>query len=196
MRRIFEEIYRRNAWGGDESVSGPGSSRSRGADFAAELIALVQRLGIRSVLDAPCGDFNWMQDVAGAFEIYTGIDIVPELVDANQSRFESPDRTFVCGDLTRDPLPRADLILCRDGLVHFSFADIHAALDNFRRSGSRWLLATTFIDVPANEDIATGEWRVLNLEKAPFYFPTPLALVDEKCPHTGGTDKRLGLWEL
>jgi hypothetical protein len=39
---------------------------------------------------------------------------------------------------------------------------------------------------------------VLNLERAPFGFPSPLALIDERCTHSAGIDrdKRLGLWEL
>jgi hypothetical protein len=36
------------------------------------------------------------------------------------------------------------------------------------------------------------------MQAAPFNFPAPLALIDEKCTHTGGVyrDKRLGLWKL
>ena len=96
------------------------------------------------------------------------------------------------------PLPRADVILSRDGLVHLSLADCLAALRNFKHSQSGWLLATTFIHFPANSDIATGGWRQLNLQKPPFDFPPPHRLIDEKCLHSGGiyADKRLGLWEL
>ena len=67
------------------------------------------------------------------------------------------------GDITRDALPRADVILCRDCLVHFSFKDIFAAIDNFKKSQSRYLLATTFIAFSENLDVATGEWRRLNM---------------------------------
>jgi len=42
----------------------------------------------------------------------------------------------MCCDITSDPLPRADVILCRDCLVHFSLADAQAAIGNFARSGS------------------------------------------------------------
>ena len=92
----------------------------------------------------------------------------------------------------------ADVIICRDGLVHLSFADARAAIRNFRRSGSRYLLATTFVRRTENTDIPTGGWRVLNMEAEPFCFPVPLALVDERCTHSGGAyvDKRLALWEL
>ena len=129
---------------------------------------------------------------------YTGVDIVAELIAANASCYTTERRRFVCADMTRDHLPQADLILCRDGLVHLSFADARAAIRNFRRSGSRYLLATTFVNQSRNLDVATGGWRVLNLQAAPFFFPEPLALIDERCMHSDGRyrDKRLGLWRL
>ena len=129
---------------------------------------------------------------------YTGIDIVEDLIAAVAERHAAPNRRFGCADMTRTPLPAADLILCRDGLVHLSYIDARAALRNFQRSRSRYLLATTFSGRARNRDVPTGGWRVLNLEKPPFRFPPPLAEIDERCVHSGGIyrDKRLALWEL
>jgi len=199
QRATFTRIFDTNAWLNAESVSGPGSTKARGADFRAALVALLDDRGVTSIVDAPCGDFNWMQDVLDVRHLsYTGVDIVAALIAENGRRYGTPTRRFVCADFTRADLPAADLILCRDGLVHLSFADARAAIRNFRRSGSRYLLATTFVDRTHNADVPTGGWRVLNLEAAPFDFPPPLALVDERC--TGGDgryrDKRLGLWAL
>jgi hypothetical protein len=187
QQATFTAIYRANAWGDAESVSGPGSTRARGADFQQELISLLDGRGVRSIVDAPCGDFNWMRQVLADRELlYTGVDLVEELTARNARDHAAPDRRFVSADITRDGLPRADLIICRDGLVHLSFADAQAAIENFRRSGSRYLLATTFIERSRNRDVPTGGWRTLNLEAAPFHFPSPLALVDEHCTHSGG----------
>jgi SAM-dependent methyltransferase len=198
MAEIFSHIYHQNVWGHPESPSGPGSTASRGADFSDELVALLRRLDTRVLLDAPCGDFNWAGPVADAVERYLGVDVVPELIARHQQEHTGPGRRFICADLTSDPLPQADVILCRDCLVHFSCPDIEGALRNFQRTGSRYLLTTTFIDRDANVDIATGEWRPLNLEAPPFRFPPPLDMVDEKCTHSGGgyRDKRLALWAL
>jgi hypothetical protein len=140
-----------------------------------------------------------MRQVLAARDIqYVGVDIVDELIARNSREYAAPNRRFLCLDMTRDELPRADLILCRDALVHLSFADARAAIRNFRRSGSRYLLVTTFVRVQRNMQIPTGAWRVLNMEAPPFSFPAPLALIDERCTHSGGLyrDKRLGLWEL
>ena len=72
------------------------------------------------------------------------------------------------------------------------------ALDNLRAGDVPYLLTTTFPGCEANEDIATGDWRPLNLERPPFSFPPPLALVDEQCSEGGGQfrDKSLGLWRV
>jgi hypothetical protein len=91
-----------------------------------------------------------------------------------------------------------DLVLCRDCLVHLSFANIHHAIANLKRSGTCWLLTTTFPDASANRDIDDGDWRVLNLQYAPFLFPAPLAVINEGCTEAGGdyADKSLALWRV
>lgn len=199
QQATFTEIFQANTWGNAESVSGMGSTQARGADFQQELIALLDEWNIRSIVDAPCGDFNWMRNVLAHRDLhYTGVDIVEELIAANSDFHGAENRRFLCADMTRAELPQADLIICRDGLVHLSFADARAAIRNFRRSGSRYLLSTTFVGRSSNSDVPTGGWRVLNLELRPFSFGPPLALIDERCTHTGGIyrDKRLGLWDL
>ena len=199
QQATFTAIFESNVWGDAESVSGPGSTQARAADFQQDLMSLVDRLNVGSIVDAPCGDFNWMRGALGPRDLpYTGVDIVEALIARNSSLYATPNRRFVCMDMTRADLPRADLIICRDALVHLSFADARAAIRNFRRSGARYLLATTFVNRPRNTDVPTGGWRVLNLERPPFSFPAPLALIDERCTHSGGLyrDKRLGLWEL
>jgi len=198
MENVFTEIYRSNAWGGTESVSGPGSTQQRGASFRDDLLAALHDLGTRALLDAPCGDFNWIGPVADAIDRYIGVDVVPEIIAGNLRRHSGPNRQFLRLDLTRDPLPPADVVLCRDTLVHFSFADIWRALANLQRSDARYLITTTFIGDRENEEIATGGWRPLNLERPPFCFPPPQRLIDERCWHTGGiyADKRLGVWRM
>jgi hypothetical protein len=197
-RKVFTRIYATNAWGCTESVSGPGSTRARAATFLGDLVELLRRLEVRSLVDAPCGAFSWIEEAADAVPAYLGVDVVPDIVAANAKGHARPGRSFQCLDLTRDLLPPSDVVLCRDGLVHFSLADIQAAFDNIARSGSTYLLTTTFVGPRENGDIRTGSWRPLNLERAPFLLPPPLAAIDEHCEHTGGIyrDKRLALWAI
>jgi SAM-dependent methyltransferase len=198
LEAVFTDIYQRNAWGSPESVSGPGSTLQRAADFRDELRRLIVGVGCRTLLDAACGDFNWMAAVADAVPHYIGVDVVRDLIEVNRRRHAAPGRTFLHADVAADRLPRADVVLCRDCLVHFSTRDVRAALRNFKRSGATYLVATTFIAVRNHPDIATGEWRPINLQAPPFNFPRPLALLDERCLHSGGiyADKRLGLWRM
>jgi hypothetical protein len=198
MRRVFSAIHEGKLWGEGESSSGPGSTRDRAATFLPDLIELVQALRIATLLDAPCGDFNWAAPLSDAIERYVGIDVVPALIDANRRHWSSDRRRFLCRDFVRQRLPSADVVLCRDGLVHLSARDIFSAVGNLRRSGAEYLVATTFVDDRPNPDIATGEWRPLNMQRPPFSFPAPLELIDERCHHTGGiyADKRLALWRF
>ena len=197
-RQIFAGIFQHNGWGDIESASGPGSNVARASLFRADLEALVRDLGVGTLLDAPCGDFNWLSTFDLPLERYTGVDIVPALIARNRAAFGTRRRRFLLRDMVSDRLPRADLILCRDGLVHLTNAEIAATLENFRRTGAIWLLATTFVDRRENQDIATGGWQPLNLAAAPFCLPPPLRLIDEQCTGYGGAyrDKRLGLWRL
>jgi len=198
LRRVFVQIYRARAWPGSESVSGPGSGVARTALIRADLQALLRELQVRSLLDAGCGDFNWMKETELPGCRYIGVDVVPELIARNRVRHGGAGREFRTADLTRDRLPAVDLIFCRDCLVHLSLDDALRALANFRRSGSRYLLATTFVERAENPDIATGDWRPLNLERPPFGLPAPLWSIDERVPveHGPNPDKRLALWRL
>ena len=160
------------------------------------LLEVIERYSIRSLLDAPCGDFMWMKELELPIESYVGIDIVEKLIELNTAQFQSPGRQFLVGDLTCVSLPKSDLVLCRDCLVHFSYADVFRALSNMKKSGSRFLLTTTFRRLGENHDIETGGWRALNLLRAPFCLPAPLAYFQDWCPDPKYSDKSFGLWDL
>jgi SAM-dependent methyltransferase len=197
-REIFTDIYRRRLWANRETVSGPGSTRRRAASFREDLRALLANLDTHVLLDAGCGDFNWMVELGDAVDSYIGVDVVSELIAYNTRQYGRPGRTFLCRDITSDPLPRADVILCRDCLVHLSLADVGAAVRNFVRSGSTYILTTSFFDIEHNAEITTGGWRELDFQRPPFLFPPPLATIDERLVDAEGRyrDKRFALWAL
>ena len=195
----FERIEQTNLWGAASSVSGLGSEDPATAAVREMLPPLLQRLGAHSLLDAPCGDAGWINQ-ADLGVRYVGIDIVPELIARLQGRAASGEVTgeYHLADITVDPLPRCDAILCRDCLVHLSFANIGRAVANFRASGAVWLIATTFPEWQGNVDCEDGDWRALNFERAPFNWGTPVELLNENCLEAGGgwRDKSLGVWRL
>lgn len=191
LKRVFGGIHRRNLWGANETVSGEGSTLARTETLRAELPRLLRELGARSLLDAPCGDFNWMRQIDLDGIDYTGLDIVPAIIRRNEELYGTPYVRFAVADITRGPLPRADVILCRDALDHLSLRRVRRAIAWFRESGSSYLLATTHPSAP-NDDIPSGHWRPLDLTKPPFAFPQPLQTIVEN-PERG---KLLGLWRL
>jgi hypothetical protein len=190
--RIFGQIYQHNSWQSPESRSGPGSTLERTEVLRRELPVVLSRLGVRTLVDAPCGDCNWRQHMEIDLDAYIGVDIVPALIEDNRRRYRHINWKFEVADLIKDPLPPADAVLCRDALIHLSLADITQALSNIRRSGAKYLLATSHEAISVNTDITTGGWRSVNLMLAPFHLPAPLDRIVEN-PQTG---KILGIWTL
>lgn len=192
---IFSDIFEHNFWGDSETVSGDGSRLDRTDKVRAALPVLIHDLGIRTFLDIPCGDYNWMKLVEMEID-YIGADIVEPVILQNRSQYTGKNRKFVVLDLLADQLPEVDLIFCRDCLVHFSNKDIFTALKNFKLSGSRYLLTTTFTKRVENQRIVTGEWHPVNLSIAPFFLPEPSLLVDDSYDSPNYFDKQLGLWKI
>ncbi|MEU3269896.1 class I SAM-dependent methyltransferase [Saccharomonospora sp. NPDC006951] len=195
---VFGYIYRHNLWASAESVSGQGSEEAATRLLRTAIPALLREKGISSIADVPCGDFGWLGDTGLGVERYFGADIVPGLIERNRRRFARPGYRFEVLDLTVGPLPTVDLVLCRDCLVHLTFAQAMAALRTIARSGARYLLTTTFPGLEVNVDAETGDWRPLNLRLPPFGFGEPEALIVEGCREGGGSyaDKALALWPV
>jgi len=199
LAQRFRRIHDTNLSGAPASASGLGSEMDATAVLRAELPRLFEKLAITSLLDAPCGDAGWINSTNLRVRII-GVDIVPSLIERLQVRAAAGEikGEYCLADITRDPLPRCDAILCRDALVHLSFANIERTVANFLRSGAGWLIATTFPEWLTNRDCEDGDWRPLNCERAPFDWGPPLELLNENCPEAGGSwrDKSLGVWRL
>ena len=194
---VFEEIYKKNRWAANESVSGIGSSLAETEAIRKTIPKLLKDLEIDCLLDIPCGDFYWMREMDLDVD-YIGGDIVSELVTENQRLYGRYGRRFETIDIINDSLPEADLLLCRDCLVHFSYQNIFKALRKIKASNCTYVLFTTFTKRDKNQDIPTGAWRPLNLQVEPFNFPPPILLLNEECKEADGEymDKHLGLWKV
>jgi hypothetical protein len=190
---VFTEIYRRNIWGYQETVSGGGSTLQYTRNLRESLPMLIGELGVHTLLDLPCGDLHWMSEVKLPVTHYIGGDIVPGLVEHAQVRYGRSSREFRTLDLCKDVLPQADLLLCRDCLIHLSEEMIFLALSNIIRSDFKYLLTTTYPE-GRNRTIRTGDWFTLNLCAPPYNFPAPVRTIDDWVP---SFDRRqLALWEI
>jgi len=192
----FSRIYERNYWKGGDSASGSGSSIEYTTNLRSQLPELFGRFSIQSVLDAPCGDFNWMKEVVSTTPInYIGGDIVKPLIQQLDETFSSERVKFMHLDITKDSLPQTDLMICRDCLFHLSFADTRSMLENFVLSDIPYLLTTTHTNDGSfqNHDIVTGDYRLIDLYSEPYNFSrTPLMIIDDWVPP--GSERTMCLW--
>jgi 2-polyprenyl-3-methyl-5-hydroxy-6-metoxy-1,4-benzoquinol methylase len=195
-RAAFTQMYQKNGWFVAESTSGPGSTLGATEPIRAMLPRIIHELNIHSLLDAGCGDFNWMKEVDLPEVKYTGVDVVDRIIiERNIAAYGSASRHFMVADVTRDALPKVDLIFCRHCLPHLPNNLVQRALRQFKHSGSTYLMTTTFPELRRNQDTFTGGFRPLNLQLPPFQLPAPLMMIED-----GGDNNAdagfLGMWNL
>jgi len=198
-KEIFNQYYRENKWGDQESRSGTGSNLDQTTSLRQSLPKLIHNYNISSLLDIPCGDYNWFKEIDFKQQLtYCGGDIVEELVQKNNKLYSTENIIFKNLDITKDKLPASDLILVRDCFVHLSFNDIHKAIVLIKESHSKYLLTTHFYKVMKNHNIPSGSFRKLNLTIEPFNFPDPIMIIDENCTEDEGKhiDKTMALWNI
>ncbi|MGA8567091.1 MAG: class I SAM-dependent methyltransferase [Candidatus Binataceae bacterium] len=186
-RLWFSQIYHRGLWHDQETVSGCGSTLEFTASLRQSLAKLLRELNVHRIVDAGCGDFNWMRHVDLSGIDYIGVDVVPRLVRELKKCYTAPKRQFLAGDITRH-LPRCDLVLCRHVMIHLPNRDILRFFKAIRGSGARYLLATSAPAVSCNPDIWRGSFRLINLERSPFNLPKPSRILMDQ-------NVQLGLWE-
>jgi glycosyltransferase involved in cell wall biosynthesis len=116
-KKRFTLYYKRNTFGSKESKSGEGSTLTQTEKIRPVLPRLFKDYGIEIMIDAPCGDFNWMRHVnMDNIKRYYGIDIVDDIIIKNKKKYGDDKFKFLCLDILNDGLPEGDLLLCRDCL--------------------------------------------------------------------------------
>lgn len=205
QKQRFTEIFNKNLFrvgvpnlSLDGSVSGEGSDLTIHTEvIRKELPNLFKELNIKTILDAPCGDFNWMKEVDLTNVDYIGMDIVDQIIDDNRSKYIKPNITFTNANIIEDELPTVDIVLCRDCLVHLTYENIFKVVDNFKKSKSTYLLTTTYPNLEYKNNELTGIWRPLNLEKYPFNFSKASKYIIEEVNYNMRFhEKILALWHL
>ncbi len=184
LKDRFTYIYTSHYWPSKESVSGPGSEIENTKTIRKELTKLIHKYKIKSFLDIPCGDFNWIKNIIDKNVQYIGGDIVKELITQNNKKFSKSNVKFIEIDIIKDKLPSSDIILCRDCLIHFSNDNIKKFIKNFINSEIDYILVTSYesnkSNLEENHEINDGDFRPLFLMKHPFNLPAPLAKIADK----------------
>jgi SAM-dependent methyltransferase len=184
MLDAFTRAYKDGQW---HNGSGSGSSPVNTETYRAFLQAYMEGAGVRSVLDAGCGDwqFSRLIDWTG-LDRYIGIDLVDDVVLANTLKYfraHSPVITFTRADfLQMDRPPAADLVLVKDLVQHWPDAAVH---ELGRRLAGRRALITYDLDTGPHRDIPPGGYRGLDLTAGPFLWPVTERLRYEAVSHEG-----------
>lgn len=188
----FAQIYELGVWRhheDQEAASGVGSELASTEPLRANLPALLSKLEVSSLTDVGCGDWTWMSKLDLPCD-YLGLDIVDTVIDRNLAAFAKPGVQFRQLDAVAEPLPDCDVVLCREVVFHLSFADGLKLIDNIKRH-SKWLIMTSDSTIWFNSDIPSGDFRMLNLHRRPFQFPTPKHVLQDDGLVAG---RSLGVW--
>jgi SAM-dependent methyltransferase len=130
---VFSEIYANNTWGGKpgEFHSGSGSYGLAATLYLDTINEFIANHNVRSVVDVGCGDY----EIGARINVddYTGVDVVPALIDRNNAEFGSAHRRFMCLDAAgADALPSGDLCLVRQVMQHLSNDQIQVILGKLK----------------------------------------------------------------
>jgi SAM-dependent methyltransferase len=173
--KAFTDIYTHGFWGRDvngQPTSGSGSSLEEGLPFIQYVQDFLQNHNIQSVVDLGCGDWVLAQKIDWGRRNYLGIDIVEFLVKKNQSLYGSDTIHFLHMDASLEPIPVADLLICKDVLMHLPNSDIHYILSESKKY--KYCLLINDINFSGaiggvvNNDVQTGWYRHIDLTQAPF----------------------------
>jgi hypothetical protein len=116
-------------WRCDETPCGTGSALASTALLRSHLTRITKEYDIDSVADAGAGDLHWIPFVRWDVD-YRPFDLYPRHIGVTKF------------DITKEVLPKSDLILCRHVLNHLSIRMSDAAIRRFRTSRSKYLLMT------------------------------------------------------
>jgi hypothetical protein len=179
---IFYLIYKTNHWNRYQKinknnilVSGPGSipGSIQTKNIIDNLDSFIKKNNIKSILDMPCGDFSWMQDLIkkNNYINYTGYDIVEDIIFYNNKKYSKNNISFFCKDIVNETnFNNFDLVFIRDFFIHIDYVSINKILDNIKRSKVKFIACSNNNNAINNKDIAVGKHRKINLTIEPFYM--------------------------
>ena len=170
LTSTFNRIYREGIWGKDAAgrgVSGSGSTLEITRDYRAYLEEFIRKHGVKSVVDAGCGDWGFSSSIDWNGASYLGVDVASDVIAADRRKYEKGKVRFQVGDITKG-LPAADLLISKDVLQHLSNDLVQNFIsNNLKRGKYKWALLTNDRG-STNGDIVPGSYRAIDLSAPPF----------------------------
>ena len=185
----FSYIYKSKYWQNikNGSLSGGGSNEVSTSIIKSELKKFIKENDIKSIVDIPCGDWQWMSKINLDNINYMGCDVVEDLITSNISIYKKNNINFSIKNIIKDNLPNADLLIIRDLLVHLDDIDIILCLENIKKSNYRYIGITNYPKLKNNNKRLFGDslrlgdkWRAINLSRAPYNLPNPTHNLSDK----------------
>ena len=200
-KKRFETIHRFSYWKSpeSESLSGAGSELQVTENIRRDLSNFLSNYQIKTILDAPCGDFYWMSKMNLDNLKYTGGDIVEKLIIDNNNNFKTDNINFINLDLTKSEIKYYDIIFTRDCLVHLNNKEIFEVIKNIKNSKSKFFASTIFEkNYNNNESTLNDFWRPINLKMPPFNFPKIFCLLNDSSQTINKCDyyKKIAVWKV
>tara|TARA_B110000305_G_C19254612_1_gene546453 strand:- start:204 stop:914 length:711 start_codon:yes stop_codon:yes gene_type:complete len=196
----FNFIYKNKYWQNIDngSLSGAGSNLDDSThNLSLELPKFINKYKIGSLVDIPCGDWAWMSKLELSNINYTGCDIVEDMIEVNNKKYKNSKITFIKKNLSCDDLPKADMILVRDLLVHLKYPDIISCLNNIKKHKYAYIAITNFPSLGENIDNRFGDrWKPINFNLKPYLLPKPdLVLPDDSQIGEYDSQKTIAIWK-
>lgn len=169
---VFTNIYEHGCWGWNEKgvgYSGEGSTLLNTTHYIAFLQQFIKDNNIKTVVDAGCGDWTFSKEIQWGDVKYLGVDIVKSVIEEDIRKYATDTIRFEHFDILRYELPTADLLICKDVLMHLTNKDIISFLKSTKKF-KHCLFTNNFGLENQNQDIQRGEFRSLDLTAAPFYL--------------------------
>lgn len=168
-RTVFELIYFSRLWG---KGSGRGSTAAYTKAYRKFLAEFIAQNKIKSIVDLGCGDWESTRLLRLRAVNYVGIDVVRSVIKNNIQNYQKENVKFLCRDIVKDPLPRADLAIIKDVLQHWPSKTISDFLPKLKQY--KYVLVVNdfrnkrFKRKVNKEIYCVGSLRPLDLRKPPF----------------------------
>jgi SAM-dependent methyltransferase len=173
LRGTFTYIYENDLWG---RGSGLGSFPEFTQPYVVTLQRFLHDYEIRSVVDVGCGDWELSRLIDWDGVDYLGLDIVEPLIEANRKAFATSSIAFEVATVG-EPLPAADLVLCKDVLQHLPNAVVADYLSEFRQRFKHALVTNdVYPYVEINAECPLGGSRPVRPDLEPFSQECTLVL--------------------
>lgn len=182
QKETITNLFKQYELDNDQSIPRPGHCGSGSTIWFTEtirknLVPFLEKHNIKSMLDAPCGDFSWMSLIEFPSDFdYLGADLHVNLIKRNIKTY---NKAFMVLNIIDDFLPKKDVMFVRDCLIHMSDNLRMKFFRNFLFSNIKYLMITSHPTHFENKDLGDfringGNYEPVNWTFPPWNFPDPI----------------------